>query len=92
MPLLQESRRYFQSKWKAGSDRPNSLQYVVQVGKSGVVRSVEPQGEAASAYLRETKFIKLGQKLVSPAAAGSSDQKIRVLLQPDGNVDTFIEP
>jgi Domain of unknown function (DUF4335) len=92
VPLLQESRRYFQSKWKAGSDRPNSLQYVVQVGKSGVVRSVEPQGEAASAYLRETKFIKLGQKLVSPAAAGSSDQKIRVLLQPDGNVDTFIEP
>jgi Domain of unknown function (DUF4335) len=93
VPLLQESRRYFQGKWKAGSDRSNSLQYVVQVnGKSGVVRSVDPQGEAASAYLRQTKFIKPGQKLVSPAAAGGSDQKIRVLLQPDGNVDTFIEP
>ncbi|AFY96804.1 DUF4335 domain-containing protein [Chamaesiphon minutus] len=93
VPLLQESRRYFQGKWKAGNNQPNSLQYVVQVnGKSGVVRSIDPQGEAASAYLRETKFIKPGQKLVSPAAAGSSDQKIRVLFQPDGNVDTFIEP
>jgi hypothetical protein len=93
VPLLQESRRYFQGKWKAGNNQPNSLQYVVQVnGKSGVVRSIDPQGEAASAYLRQTKFIKPGQKLVSPAAAGSSDQKIRVLLQPDGNVDTFIEP
>ncbi|PSB58997.1 DUF4335 domain-containing protein [Chamaesiphon polymorphus] len=93
VPLLQESRRYIQGKWKAGNNQPNALQYVLQVnGKSGVVRTIDPQGEAASAYLRETKFIKPGQKLVSPAAAGSSDQKIRVLLQPDGNVDTFIEP
>jgi Domain of unknown function (DUF4335) len=92
-PLLQETKRYFQSKWKADPTQTNSLQYVVQVsGKSGIVRSVLPQGEAAITYLQQTKFIKSGQKLISPAAAGTSDQKIRVVLQPDGNVDTFIEP
>jgi Domain of unknown function (DUF4335) len=92
-PSLEETKRYFQSKWKASNDRPNALQYVVQVkGKSGIVQSVAPQGAAATTYLQETKFIKPGQKLISPAAAGSSDKKIRVLLQPDGNVDTFIEP
>jgi hypothetical protein len=90
---LQETKRYFQGKWKANAAQTNSLQYVLQVsGKSGIVRTVSPQGEAATSYLQQTKFIKPGQKLVSPAAAGSSDQKIRVLLQADGNVDTFTEP
>jgi hypothetical protein len=60
-------------------------------GQSGVVRSVNPQGEAATNYLKQTKLIKPGQKIVSPVA-GSSDQKIRVILQADGNVDTFVEP
>ncbi|MCY7390711.1 MAG: hypothetical protein LH647_04175, partial [Leptolyngbyaceae cyanobacterium CAN_BIN12] len=92
-PSLQETKRYFQGKWKATDTQTNALQYVLQVsGKSGTVRSVTPQGAAATTYLQQTKFITAGQKLISPAAAGSSDQKIRVILQPDGNVDTFIEP
>ena len=90
---LQEAKRYFQGKWKPNTTQANSLQYVLQVsGKSGIVRTVSPQGAAATTYLQQTKFIKPGQKLISPAAASSSDQKIRVLLQPDGNVDTFTEP
>jgi Domain of unknown function (DUF4335) len=92
-PSLQESKRYFQSKWKASSTQSIPLQYVVQVsGKTGIVRSIAPQGEAATTYLQQSKLIKTGQKLVSPAAAGSADQKIRVVLQTDGNVDTFMEP
>ncbi len=90
---LGESKRYFQGKWKADATQPSALQYVIQVsGKNGIVKGVDPQGEAATSYLQQSKFIKPGQKLLSPAAAGSTDQKIRVLLQPDGNVDTFIEP
>lgn len=92
-PSLQEAKRYFQGKWQADPNQSNPLQYVVQVsGKSGIVRSINPQGEAATEYLKKTGVIKPGQKLVSPAAAGNSDQKIRVLLQPDGNVDAFVEP
>jgi Domain of unknown function (DUF4335) len=91
-PSLQEAKRYFQSKWKADPAQSNALQYVLEVsGKSGLVQSVDPQGEAATNYLNQTKLIEKGQKLVSPVA-GSSDQKIRVLLQPDGKVDTFVEP
>jgi hypothetical protein len=87
-PTLQEAKRFFQSKWKATPNQPNALQYVLQVNKNGTVKSVSPQGEAATTYLQQSKLIKPGQKL----AGGSSDQKIRVLLQPDGAVDTFIEP
>ncbi len=90
-PALLETKRYFQGKWKANPNQPNSLQYVVQVNGNGTVRSVEAQGEAANSYLQQTKLIKTGQKLISPGS-GSSDQKIRVLLEPDGNVDAFIEP
>jgi Domain of unknown function (DUF4335) len=90
-PTLQEAKRYFQGKWKASTTQPNALQYVLQVSKNGTVRSISPQGEAATTYLQQTKLIKTGQKLLSPAA-GTSDQKIRILLQPDGGVDTFTEP
>jgi hypothetical protein len=89
---LQEAKRYFQGKWKATPTQTNVLQYVLDVNnKNGVVKSVNPQGEEADNYLKQSKFIKPGQKLVSPGT-GSGDQKIRVLLHPDGNVDTFVEP
>jgi Domain of unknown function (DUF4335) len=92
-PSLKETKRYFQGKWQADPNQPNSLQYVVRVsGKSGVVQTVSPQGEPATEYLKKTKLVKPGDKLISPAAAGRSDQKIRVVLQPDGTVDAFGEP
>ncbi len=92
-PSLKETKRYFQGKWQADPNQPNSLQYVVRVsGKSGLVQTVIPQGEPATEYLKKTKLVKPGDKLISPAAAGRSDQKIRVVLQPDGTVDAFGEP
>jgi hypothetical protein len=91
-PSLKETKRFFEAKWRADSTQTTPLQYVIQVnGKSGLVQSVSPQGEAASTYLKKTGMLKLGQKLVSPTP-GEGEQKIRVLLQPDGNVDTFVEP
>jgi Domain of unknown function (DUF4335) len=92
-PSLKETKRYFQGKWQADPNQPNSLQYVVRVsGKSGLVQTVNAQGEPATEYLKKTKIVKPGDKLISPAAAGRSDQKIRVVLQPDGTVDAFGEP
>jgi hypothetical protein len=92
-PSLKETKRFFQGKWQADPNQANSLQYVVRIGgKSGVVKSVNPQGEPATDYLKRTGMIKPGDKLVSPAAAGNNDQKIRVVLQPDGTVDAFGEP
>lgn len=89
---LKEAQRYFQGKWKATPTQTNVLQYVLDVNnQNGVVRSVNPQGEEANNYLKQSKLIKPGQKIVSPVA-GNGDQKIRVLLHPDGNVDTFVEP
>ncbi len=91
-PALKETKRYFQSKWKAISSQSDPLQYIVQInGKSGTVKNVSAQGEAATTYLQKSKLVKPGQKLVAPIVGGAN-QKIRVVLQPDGNVDTFVEP
>lgn len=90
-PALQATKRYFQSKWKANAAEGNTLQYVLDLnGKTGAIRSINPQGEAANDYLKQSKFIKPGQKIAPESSNG--DQKIRVLLQADGNVDTFVEP
>lgn len=92
-PALKETRVYFQGKWQADPNQSNPLQYVVSVNsKTGVVRSVKPQNEAATTYLKKSGLIKPGQKLVSPIATGTNEQKIRVLLQPTGDVDAFMEP
>ena len=89
---LQQATRYFQTKWKAAPNQVSSLQYVLEVnGKSGVVQNIDPQGEAATNYLKQSKMIKPGQKLIAPIA-NAQNQKIRVLLQPDGTVETLIEP
>jgi Domain of unknown function (DUF4335) len=90
---LKETKRYFQDKWRADSAQTSTLQYVVQVNaKSGVVQSVNPQGEAATTHLKKTGMLKAGQKLVAPTTTGEGNQKIRVLLHPDGNVDALPEP
>jgi hypothetical protein len=91
-PSLKEAKRYFQDKWRADSSQTSTLQYVVQVNAKGVVQSVNPQSEAATTYLKKSGMLKTGQTLIPPTTIGESEQKIRVLLDPDGNVEALTEP
>ena len=92
-PALKEAKVYFQRKWQADPAQVNPLQYVVSVNsKTGVVRSVKPQNDDAITYLKKSGLIKPGQKLVSGISTGGNEQRIRVLLQPTGDVDAFMEP
>jgi hypothetical protein len=92
-PAIQAAKRYLQAKWKADPKEFNPLQYVIEIsGNNGTIKSVSPQGEAAQSYLQKTGIIKAGERLISPTASGNADWKIRAILQPDGNVDAFVEP
>jgi hypothetical protein len=92
-PTLQATKRYLQGKWQADPQYANPLQYVIEVnGKNGKIQNVSPQGEAAQSYLQKTGIIKTGERLISPNASGNNNPRIRVVLQPDGNVDAFDEP
>jgi hypothetical protein len=91
-PAVRDAKRFFQGKWKANAKQSNSLQYVVRVGaKTGVVKTVTPQGAESQSYLKQSGIVKPGQKIISPAAAGASDRQLRAILNPDGSVEVIPE-
>jgi hypothetical protein len=86
-----ETQSYFQKRWKADPNFSETLQYVIRLDKSGKVVQVNPQGDVSKNYLDKTNFLRSGEKVVSPSRTGK-DQDVRVLLKPNGEVETIVEP
>ncbi|MEY4519193.1 MAG: hypothetical protein RLZZ499_1792, partial [Cyanobacteriota bacterium] len=86
-----ETQSYFQKRWKADPNFSETLQYVIRLDKSGKVVRVNPQGDVSKNYLDKTNFLRSGEKVVSPSRTGK-DQDVRVLLKPNGEVETIVEP
>lgn len=86
-----ETQSYFQKRWKADPNFSETLQYVIRLDKSGKVVQVSPQGDVSKNYLDKTNFLRSGEKVVSPNRTGK-DQDVRVLLKPNGEVETIVEP
>jgi hypothetical protein len=86
-----ETQSYFQKRWKADPNFSETLQYVIRLDKSGKVVQVNPQGDVSKNYLDKTNFLRSGEKVVSPNRTGK-DQDVRVLLKPNGEVETIVEP
>ncbi len=84
-----ETQAHFQKRWKADPNFSETLQYVIRLDKSGKVVRVTPQGDVSKNYLDKTNFLRSGEKLVSPSGKG---QDVRVLLKPNGEVETIVEP
>jgi Domain of unknown function (DUF4335) len=86
-----ETQSYFQKRWKADPNFSETLQYVIRLDKSGKVTRVNPQGDVSKNYLDKTNFLRSGERVVSPSRTGK-DQDVRVLLKPNGEVETIVEP
>ncbi len=86
-----ETQSYFQKRWKADPNFSETLQYVIRLDKSGKVVQVNPQGDVSKNYLDKTNFLRSGERVVSPNRSGK-DQDVRVLLKPNGEVETIVEP
>ncbi len=84
-----QTQAHFQKRWKADPNFSETLQYVIRLDKSGKVVRVTPQGDVSKNYLDKTNFLRSGEKLVSPSGKG---QDVRVLLKPNGEVETIVEP
>lgn len=92
-PQLEEAKRYLQEKWKPDPQQSEPLQYAIEVSsENGAIQNIVPQGDAARTYMEKTGLMKPGERIISPTTADKSEQKIRVILQPDGQVDAFEEP
>jgi hypothetical protein len=89
LPQVAEVREYFQQAWDPPEDLGQSLEYRLVIDADGALQAVTPLGQAARDYLDRTAMPGAGQPFVSPTPGQSL--QIRLLLSPNGTVQTFLE-
>lgn len=85
-----EIKRYFAQKWQPPENLKQSIEYRLQVDSQGNLTRVTPIGQVAIIYLDHTNMPLLGEKIVSSSPEDTA-MTIRLILSPNGNVQTFKE-
>ncbi len=85
-----EVRQYFQGRWQPPATVNQVLEYHLMVNSDGSLWKIVPLGESAGRYLDKTGIPPVGVAFVSPIP-GNQKAKIRLVLSPDGKVQTFLE-
>lgn len=91
MPQIAEARRYFQERWSPPDGLEQTLEYSLIVGPNGSIQRIVPLGQAAGDYVDRTAIPLVGETFVSPLPEGRKQIQIRLVLRPDGSVQTFME-
>lgn len=87
---VREAQEYFQSQWQGNSDLEERLQYSVLLNPDGTVKYIRPMNDISGRYIDRTGMPLMGESLVSPLPSGEKI-RIRVVLEPDGEVKAFSE-
>jgi cytoskeletal protein RodZ len=90
IPQVAEARNYFQQRWKPPAELTQTLEYSLTLDTDGSIQRILPLGKAAGEYIDSTGIPRPGDRFVSPVAGGGNPI-IRVVLTPDGKVQTFLE-
>ena len=90
IPQVSEARTYFEERWKPTEGMEQTLEYSVQIDENGSIQSIMPMGKAAADYIDRTNMPLVGEPFVSAVSYGKNP-KIRVVLRPNGRVQTFLE-
>lgn len=90
IPQVAEARDYFNQRWKPPSSLKQALEYSLVLDVDGTIQRIEPLGEAARKYVDRTGMPLIGENFVSQNKYGRTP-RIRVVLTPDGKVQTFLE-
>ncbi len=90
IPQVAEVRTYFQQNWYPPKSLQRSLQYNLQLNADGSIQSITPIGQPSVNRLKQIEFPPAGEQFVSANEQGEP-VKIRVILQPSGRVQTFLE-
>jgi len=85
-----EVKTYFQQKWQPPEELTERLEYRLLFNSDGSLQRILPLGNASENFLDRTNMPLLGEPFVSPTTDGKNPQ-IRVVLEPDGKVQTFLE-
>lgn len=90
IPQVAEVRDYFNQRWEPPSSLRQDLQYSLVLDVDGTIQRIEPLGQAARNYVDRTGMPLIGERFVSANKNGQTP-RIRVVLTPDGTVQTFLE-
>uniref|UniRef100_A0A832M378 DUF4335 domain-containing protein n=1 Tax=Oscillatoriales cyanobacterium SpSt-402 TaxID=2282168 RepID=A0A832M378_9CYAN len=90
IPQVAEVRSYFQQRWKPPEELSQILEYSLQIGEDGTIQAITPLRQASGDYIDRTSMPLIGDAFVSPLK-GRQSAKIRLVLEPDGQVRTFLE-
>jgi hypothetical protein len=90
IPQVAEARSFFQERWQPPESLDQTLEYRLQLGPDGSIQRIIPLGRAAGDYIDRTGMPLPGEPFVSPVENGSTPQ-IRIVLDPNGRVQTFLE-
>ncbi|MGL5510416.1 MAG: hypothetical protein ACRDB1_12420, partial [Microcoleaceae cyanobacterium] len=90
IPQVSQVRGYFEETWQPPADLNKSLQYNLTIDQTGKVQSIKPVGETAVKYSKQAKLPKIGEVMTSNLT-NIQLATIRVVLQPDGKVQTFLQ-
>jgi Domain of unknown function (DUF4335) len=90
IPQVAEARRYFQQRWNPPQGLTQTLEYTLLVSANGSIQRTIPLGQAAGDYVDRTGIPLTGEPFVSALSRGQG-AKIRLVLGPNGSVQTFLE-
>ncbi len=90
IPQVAEVRTYFQQKWQPPEGLAQILEYSIRLNAEGAIENISPLRQASGDYIDRTGMPLLGEPFVSPLK-GRQTAKIRVVLEPNGQVKTFLE-
>lgn len=90
IPQVAEVKAYFQKRWDPPENLDISIEYRLAIARNGTVKQVTPLSVAAENYLDRTGMPLWNEAFVSPIE-GELQPTIRVVLNPNGTVQTFLE-
>jgi len=91
VPQVAEARSYFQERWQPPESLKQTLEYTLILNPDGSLQRAVPLGEAAATYLDRTPIPLSNEPFVAPLG-GQRSALIRLVLYPDGEVQTFLQP
>ncbi|WP_414528608.1 DUF4335 domain-containing protein [Nodularia chucula] len=89
-PQVAEARAVFQKRWQPPSGFTETLEYSLIVNADGTIERIYPINQAARIFFDGAGIPEIGQPFVS-ANRNGENVRIRVVLSPDGKVQTLPE-
>ena len=89
-PQVAEAREFLKKRWQPPAGLNQTLEYSMILGVDGTIERILPLGKAARDYFDTVGIPAIGAPFVSSNTAGKN-LRLRVVLDPDGKVQTFQE-